>query len=63
MNARDRSGSAGRAESKAYESVIVTPRDAVIATQVARARSPSRPAAAVKSAKNTKSLAPIWATE
>ena len=39
----------------------VTPNEAVIAANVARRRNPILTAAAAKSAKNTKSLTPIWA--
>src|SRR4051794_37339804 len=62
-NATDRSGSAGSARLSRYERYRVTPKDAVIAAHVRPGRSANRRAAARNTVKNTKSLAPICATD
>ena len=61
-NPSESSGSAGSAASNTYDNTSVSPKDNVIADQVNAMRRCSRAAAARNSAKNTKSLEPIWAT-
>ena len=56
------SGRAGSARSNPYASASVTPKDAVMRTHDVHRRSRSEATAAVKNAKNTRSLQPIWAT-